>query len=143
MPRRTLAVLLAVAALVASCGGDDGGEPNPSPPPSGALGPVTEDAAESAFLALCELQGQTELQPANAIFFDRSHEMLHVIAAAADEVDREVSTALLVAKQRVEADLREDPLPPGFAAGVETLLGATVAAVRAIGLEEPHCIVGG
>lgn len=144
MPRRTIAVLLAVAVLAAGCGGDDdGGDANPSPPPSGALGPVTQEAAETAFLGLCELQGQTELEPANAIFFDRSHQMLHVIAAATDEVDREVSTKLLVAKQRVESDLRRDALPEAFALDVETLLGATRSAIVTIGLDEPRCVAAG
>ncbi|HXF73861.1 MAG TPA: hypothetical protein VNO79_14785, partial [Actinomycetota bacterium] len=73
---------------------------------------------------------------------DRAHEELHVLAAAAERVDRGAAAALLLAKERVEADLEPGgPLArlPGDAAA---LLRAARAALRAVGLPAPPCEPG-
>ena len=139
MPRLIVATLLASALVSAACGSDGGGSEDPSVPASGALGPVTAEAAAEAVRGLCDLGTATGRAEAEAIFFDRSHETLHVIAAATEVRDRDAAADLLEAKQRVEADLAGADLPPDFAADVETLIEATRAALDAIGLEGPTC----
>jgi hypothetical protein len=139
---RTAALVIAVVACtaLASCDGGDGGpSASPSALPSGSLGVVTQTAADEAVLGLCDLRDETDIAEANATFIDRSHQTLHVIAAAAEEVDRIASSALLEAKQRVEADLGGAELPPGFAVDIRFLLQAVRAAIDVIGLEPAGC----
>ncbi len=136
---RALAGLLIVAAtLTAACGGS-GGDVEPSPLPSGSLGPVTGDAADEAILGLCEIVDSTDRDSALSTFLDRSHQTLHVIAAATEVVDRGAAADLLETKQVVESDLTKPVLPGGFAGDVEALLGATRGALDAIGLDAPSC----
>ncbi len=139
MTGRALACLLIVAATVASACGGSGGDGEPSPLPSGSHGPVTSDASDESILGLCELVGATDRDSAVATFQDRSHQTLHVIAAATEVVDRGAAAGLLEAKQVVESDLTEPVLPEGFAGDVEALLEATRGALEAIGLEPPAC----
>jgi hypothetical protein len=134
--RRTTVALIALAALAAACG--DGGA-GPASPPSGSLGPVTSAAADEAVLGLCAMVGETNAGAAEATFHDRSHQTLHAIAAAAEEVDRAAAADLLVAKQQVESDLAGTTLPGSFRADVEALLGRTRAALEALGLDPPGC----
>lgn len=139
MIRRALVpAALGFVLLGSACGGSDGDDAT-SPPPSGALGPVTSQAASEAVLGLCELAGATEASEAEATFLDRSHETLHVIAAATEVRDRAAAASLLEAKQVVEADLAEGDLPPGFGDDVGRLLEATRTALAAIGLDAPAC----
>ena len=139
MPRLIVATLLASALVAAACGSNGDGSDGPSAPPSGALGPVTAEAATGAVRGLCDLRTATDRAEAEASFLDRSHETLHVIAAATEVRDRDAAADLLEAKQRVEADLAGADLPPDFAADVEALIEATSAALDAIGLEGPTC----
>ncbi|MGZ8599926.1 MAG: hypothetical protein ACXWXQ_11160 [Actinomycetota bacterium] len=133
--RSTVSSLLVLALALAACGSDDGGDAEPSP----ASGSVTQDAVEGAVLGLCEVVAATDFDVANATFQDRSHQTLHAVAGAAEDVDRAAAGDLLSAKQRVEADLAGAGLPAGFSGDVEALLGATRAALAAIGLEAPAC----
>jgi len=139
VPRLLVSTLLASALVAAACGSDGGGNGNPSTPPSGALGPVTAVAATGAVRGLCDLRTATDRAEAEATFLDRSHETLHVIAAATEARDRAAAADLLEAKQRVEADLAGADLPPDFAADVGALIQATRAALEAIGLDAPAC----
>ena len=84
-------------------------------------------------------RGSGGLDAASTIFFGTSHDGLHAIAAAAQEVDRGAAGSLLEAKQRVEADLSGTELPAGFGADVESLVAATGAALAAVGLEAAAC----
>lgn len=138
--RRRAALGLALVLLVpslAACGA--GGTADPSPPPSGALGPVTPQAAEEAVRGLCDLRTATDRVEAEATFLDRSHATLHVIAAATEVRDRSAAANLLEAKQKVEADLAGNRLPPDFSADVRSLIDATRVALAAIGLDAPVC----
>ena len=119
--------------------GDNDGGGEPTPLPSGSLGIVTPESAEKAVLGLCDLVHETDIVEANTAFLDRSHETLHVIAAAADVVDRVASSALLEAKQQIEADLAEPAVPGGFAVDMRFLLQAVRAALDVIGLDPPAC----
>jgi hypothetical protein len=139
VPRLLVSTLLAFALFAAACGSDGGGSGDPSAPPSGALGPVTSEAAAEAVRGLCALEPATDRVEAEATFLDRSHATLHVIAAATEVPDRGAAADLLEAKQLVEADLAGDDLPPGFAADVRALIDATDAALAAIGLDAPAC----
>ncbi len=128
--------LACVALAAAACGTN---AEAPRPPPSGALGPVTVDAAGEAVLGLCELETETDLASARAVFFDRSHDELHVIASATEAVDRGTAGGLLQAKQRVEAELEQATFPAGFADDVRALRTATTDALTEIGLDAPPC----
>jgi len=139
VPRLLASTLIASALVAAACGSNGDGSDGPSAPPSGALGPVTAEAATGAVRGLCDLASAAGRAEAEATFLDRSHETLHVIAAATEVRDREAAAGLLETKQRVEADLAETELPPDFAADVEALIEATRAAIDAIGLEAPAC----
>jgi hypothetical protein len=140
MPRPVRALLsIALAIAFASCGGSPDAEPSPSPLPSGVLGVVTPEAAREAVEGLCDIAGETDRDAAATIFFDRSHQTLHVVAAATEVVDRTAAANLLIAKQAVEEDLRQPILPNGFAGDVEVLLGALREALATIGLDAPAC----
>jgi hypothetical protein len=134
--RRFAATVLTLAVVAAACGDDRGEE---EPLPSGSPGVVTQEAAREAVLGLCELASTTDALDAEATFLDRSHATLHAIAAAAEAPDPASVTALLVAKQRVEAALARDDLPPRFRRDVVGLIDATRAALDALGLEGPAC----
>lgn len=137
MLRRASASTLLVLALLAAACRSDGGDA--APLPSGALGPVTPQAAHESVLGLCEIVDAADRAEAEATFLDRSHATLHVIAAATEVRDRAAAADLLEAKQRVEADLAGDGLPSGFGADVESLIESTRAALDAIGLDAPAC----
>lgn len=76
---------------------------------------------------------------AERAFFDRSHDALHEIAAAASEADREAAAALLTAKNRVEADFRDAPTRQELEGHLQTLIAATVDALTALGVNAPGC----
>lgn len=136
---RCLPLLCTVAVLLAGC--DTGAaQPDPSASgPSGSLGVITAGAAAEAVGAVCELRGVTDRDEANALFFDRAHQTLHVLAAATEVVDRVPAAGLLEAKQAVEADLQADALPGTFAADVAGLLDAVRRALRTVDLPTPAC----
>jgi uncharacterized membrane protein YccC len=128
--------VFALAVVAAACGADlDAGEPSPS----SSFGVVTPDAARRAVLGLCELGSTTDALTAEATFLDRSHATLHAIAAEAEARDRPSASALLEAKQRVEAALARDGLPPRFQRDVENLIDATRTALDALGIGAPAC----
>jgi hypothetical protein len=100
---------------------------------------MTAGAGAEALAALCDLRDVTDPDQANATFFDRAHQTLHVLAAATEPVDRVPAAGLLEAKQVVEADLQSDTLPDSFPDDVRALLEATRAALEAVDLPAPAC----
>jgi hypothetical protein len=120
-------VALTLVILATACGDNGAGQTLPS----GAFDAVAPEAAREAVLGLCDLAVMSDAREARAMFLDRSHATLHVIAAAAVAEDRASATALLEAKQRVEAALARNTLPPRFRRDVETLIDATRRARRA------------
>lgn len=131
---------LSAALSLAACGGGSGGDAStPSPLPSGSLGVVTPVAAAAVLQGLCGVRDAPDAPAANAIFYDRTHQELHVIAAATEEQARSAAATLLEAMQRVEAELERPLLPAAFSADVESLVGATRAALSSIGLDAPGC----
>ena len=136
-----VAVLVAAVGL-AACGSSEEGSALPtSVPPSGSLGIVTERDADEAMRGLCQVRAvdASDRDGANALFYDRSHQELHVIAAAAQVRDPPAAGRLLQAMQRVEADLRGARLPATFGEDVEALIVASANALAAIGLPSPTC----
>jgi len=90
--------------------------------------------------ALCEAQEAAPRDPEQAriAFFDRAHDPLHDIAAAAQEVDRSSAARLLEAKQAVEADL-ERMRGPDLAPDLGRLVAATRAALMELSVSVPGC----
>ena len=140
--RRECRVWIVSAALsLAACSGYGGSDHATTPPPlpSGSLGVVTSAAAVAAVEGLCSVRDAADAPAAKATFYDRTHQELHVIAAATEERDRQAAASLLEAMQRVEAELEHPPLPGGFSDDVETLVEATRGALESIGLDAPAC----
>ena len=137
-PRYVFAAV-ALALVATACSGEHASNGAGTAPP--ATGAVAVGAAAEAVLGLCEIAADhaDDHATAEAVFHDRSHETLHTIAAAVEEVDRAVAADLLTAKQRVEADLASNALPAGFARDVDALLSATTQALEAIGVAVPPC----
>jgi hypothetical protein len=111
------------------------------PAPSGSLGVVTAEDARRAVKALCEIAGRegTDRDAANAAFYDRAHQTLHVIAAAVEVRDRAAAAMLQQDKGVVEEDLARRRLPRSFADDVEALVGGTRDALARIGIDVPPC----
>jgi hypothetical protein len=127
-----LAVLLALATL--ACGENAGGTTDLS-------GGLTQDQVDGAMAALCDIaEGRvTAFDEVRAAFDNRAHEMLHHIAAVAQEEDPASAGALLEAKSVVETDLGLDQAPAELAAHAAALADATAAAIRTIGLTAEAC----
>jgi hypothetical protein len=139
--RERVAWVVAAALALAACGGYGDSDQVTTPPalPSGSLGVVTSDAAVTTVQGLCDVRDAPDAPAANATFYDRTHQELHVIAAATEEQDRAKAASLLEAMQRVEAELERPLLPAGFSTDVESLVGATREALASIGLDAPGC----
>ena len=93
--RRLAVPLVLVAALVACAAQDEA-----AATPDGVGVQVADGLCES--LAAADVTGAEEA-------FDRIHDQLHTLARETTETDRAAAARLLQAKQRVEADLAEDP----------------------------------
>ena len=139
MTMRSLSGLCAATLLLAGCGGGSGQPASSASGPSGSLGVITAATAADAVGAMCELRRTVDRDEANALFFDRVHQTLHVLAAATEVVDRIPAAGLLEAKQAVEADLQAETMPPSFSADVADLLGATGDALATVDLPDPGC----
>jgi hypothetical protein len=139
--RESAAWVVAAALALTACGGNGGSDQVTTPPalPSGSLGVVTTDAAVATVQGLCDVRDAPDAPAAKAAFYDRTHQELHVIAAATEERDRPAAASLLEAMQRVEAELERLLLPAGFSADVDSLVGATRGALASIGLDAPGC----
>lgn len=131
---RLAAITLAAALTLAACSSETQVAPNPA-------GGELAEHARRALDGLCTIEGELtqDLEGASGAFYDRAHDSLHEIAAAVEEVDRAVAAHLLVAKERVEEDLRAAALPEAFAEDIAELLGATRDALVALDLPVPDC----
>jgi hypothetical protein len=96
---RTVAV--ATLLLLAACADDE-------PKSITVAGqPVAVASLVDAHAALCEAVATPDA--ALRLFFDRSHEQLHTVAKALEDVDRAQAAQLLQAKERVESELANPP----------------------------------
>lgn len=94
------------------------------------------DASAALCRAYAEATGHPE--QARALFYDRSHEVLHAIARQLEQVDRPAAARLLERMEKVEADL--DSRTTGT---IHADLGALAATTRAglarVSIEVPSC----
>ena len=132
MSRRPLGLLLggvfAIVAVAAAIGAFTGGGGRASNEPS--FGPARDGLCQAA-----EAARTGDTRRARAVFFDRSHQPLHELAAAAQERDRAATARLLEAKERVESGLeRGSPtLPQDF----DALAVVTGRAMAVVGSGDP------
>lgn len=98
---RAAAVAVATLLLTAACADDD------ARTITVAGQPVAVTSLVDAHAALCEAAAAPDA--ARRLFFDRSHEPLHTVAKALEDVDRASAAQLLQAKEKVESAL---PNPP-------------------------------
>ena len=133
--------IIAALSLVACSGGGGGSAPPTPSGPSGSLGVVTLGDARVAVAGLCQIAaaGGDDRDAANATFYDRVHEELHVIVAAVEGPDRAAATVMQQDKFVVEDDLLHDPLPRSFVRDVDRLASSTRTALGAVGIEVPTC----
>lgn len=101
---RRPAVLAVAAVLAGACGGSADGK--------GRTIAVGEERVAVARLVdahtgLCDAARQPSA--ARRLFFDRSHEALHTVARALEDVDRAQEAQLLQAKEKVESELAAPP----------------------------------
>lgn len=121
------AIVAVAAAIGAVAGGSDGGSA-PATGPSFA-------AARDGLCQAGDAAGHGDAAGARAVFFDRSHQPLHELAAAAQERDRASAARLLEAKERVESGL--DKGSPTLADDLDALAVATGRAMAVAGSRDP------
>lgn len=131
--RRPLGLLLggvfaivAVAAAVSALTGDSSSQP----PRSSSFGPARDGVCQAA-----EAARTGDARRARALFFDRSHQPLHELAAAAQERDRAATARLLEAKERVESGLEKES--PTLAEDLDGLAVVTGRAMAVVGSGDP------
>jgi electron transfer flavoprotein alpha subunit len=90
--------------------------------------------------ALCDAKDAAGQDPEEArmVFFDRAHDPLHDIAAAAGEVNRSSAARLLEAKQAVESDLNRTA-GTELASDLGALVAATRDALKQLSVSVPGC----
>ena len=132
--RRPLGLLLggvfAIVAVAAAVGALTGDGSPPPPPPSSSFGPARDGVCQAA-----EAARTGDARRARAVFFDRSHQPLHELAAAAQERDRAATARLLEAKERVESGL--DKESPTLAEDLDGLAVVTGRAMAVVGSGDP------
>ena len=126
---RTAAVL--ALAVLAACGGGDAADKTITV----AGQPVAVASLVDAHAALCE--GATAPDAARRLFFDRSHEQLHTVARALEDVDRAQAAQLLQAKERVESDLPNPP--PTLPDDLRRLAGVYRDGLGRLAITVPPC----
>ena len=131
--------------LLAGTACTDDGDPSP-PDTTGPTIVVAGDPVPVARLTdavenLCTARADAphRLRAAEARFFDRSHETLHLIARALEDVDRPLAARLLEAKQKVEADFSGLASGDRVADDLGRLIGATRAALDRLAVPIPPC----
>lgn len=120
-------VALAVGAL------RGGGRRSPAPDVEPATAVFLE--ARDGVCAAAGLAGRGDVDGARTTFFDRSHQALHELAAAAGRSDRAATARLLEAKQRAEAGIEKAAL--SVADDLYELAVAAGQAIAAVGGADP------
>jgi len=134
-----LAVALALALAMAGAGcGDD------SPPTSVKVGdeevPATRLADALQGVCVARAQAATgNVEAAERTFLDRSHDTLHVLALALEDVDRATAGELLLAKQLVESDLESTPVRDSLAKDLGRLGEVTRSGLARLEISTPPC----
>ncbi|MGH2589506.1 MAG: hypothetical protein ACRDGW_01770 [Actinomycetota bacterium] len=102
---------------------------------------VSVDQLQEAVTGLCLALDRLGSDPlaSRDIFYDLSHDSLHTIAAAAEDVDRSAAASLLQAKAIVEANLDRSPFPPSLGSDLQRLVTTTRAALEVLSIPAPPC----
>ncbi|HEX2117657.1 MAG TPA: hypothetical protein VHF91_00610 [Acidimicrobiales bacterium] len=131
MLRRGVGVVALLLAAVA-CGGSGDGNPD-TVTVDGQ--PVAVAPLVDAHAGLCEAADR--IAEARALFFDRSHEALHTVARALEDVDRTQAAHLLQAKERVESELAAPG--PSLSGDLSRLADVYRASLGRLAIDAPPC----
>ncbi len=96
---------------------------------------------EDAQSGVCEAAAAaaSDVEAAEAIFFDRAHDSLHELAAALGDTDRVSAARLLEAKQDVEAELKGAARREIVRDDLVALAAVTGDALDVLGIERAEC----
>jgi hypothetical protein len=102
---------------------------------------VAASSLREAVTGLCAALEHLPADPRSArdAYYQLSHERLHMIAAAVQEIDRSAAASLLQAMAVVEEDLARPPFPASLAGDFDRLVTATRAALGALSIPTEHC----
>lgn len=103
--------------------------------------PVPVSSLREAVTGLCTALERSGTDPlaARDAFYALSHDRLHMIAAAVQEVDRAAAASLLQAKAVVEEDFGRLPFPPSLPDDLDRLVTATRTALGALSIATVPC----
>ena len=128
--KRHAAMILA-AILLSACGRGDGNDKTITV----AGQPVAVAGLVDAHDALCEAAASPDA--ARRLFFDRSHEQLHTVARALEDVDRAQAAQLLQAKEKVESELPNPP--PALPDDLRRLAAVYRDGLGRLAIDAPAC----
>lgn len=97
--------------------------------------PVAVAPLIDAHAGLCQAADQPDA--ARRLFFDRSHEALHTVARALEDVDRAQAGELLQAKEKVESELAAPP--PSLPDDLRRLADVYRAGLGRLAITAPSC----
>lgn len=137
--RRTLPAIAAGLVLLTGCG-----ESSPRSTATETSTPEADAEAvrfEDAQSGVCEAAAAaaSDVEAAEAIFFDRAHDSLHELAAALGDTDRVSAARLLEAKQDVEAELDGAARREIVRDDLVALAAVTGGALDVLGIERAEC----
>ena len=133
IPRGLIVVVATTAlAVLTACGRGQAQE---------AIGGVPAKRLATATADLCTAQRQVgDRAVVRTTFYERPHPALHTVASSLESVDRPLAAQLLIAMQRVEADLDTGSDPNSLSSDLHSLIAATAAGVRRLDVAPPSCM---
>ena len=139
MKPATAVVFVCMMALAAGCAKSGSNDVTSITGVEGRRVPVANLRAAMAGLCNARDRAALDRSAAKAIFFDESHDRLHDIAAALERIDRSASSDLLVAKQRIEADVTAPTPSPSLAGDLDHLAALTHESLTRLGVTSVPC----
>jgi hypothetical protein len=104
----------------------------------GAAGAEVSGARlRTAVASLCEARSEGDPRVVERLFFDRAHAQMHELAQALDDDHRKRAGELLVAMQRVEADLAGNSA--AVSSSLSELIRAAARGLAALSIDPPTC----
>jgi hypothetical protein len=102
---------------------------------------VTASSLREAVTGLCVALKHLPADPGAArdAYYSLSHDRLHMIATAVQEIDRSVAASLLQAMAVVEERLARPPFTTSLVGDFDRLVAATRAALRALSIPTEPC----
>ena len=133
-PAALAAALLAAAGGISACSGGSSGARTVDL----GDGRIPEARLVAAAEGLCRAADQAaDQEAARLTFFGQSHDLLHTIARALEDVDRKAASEVLVGKQAVESDFAAGS--PALGADLVALAAATRAGLARLDVSVPPC----